>query len=180
MLVVVAAVARNGVIGGDNRLLWRLKSDLARFKALTLGKPLLMGRRTFQSIGRPLPGRETVVVSRDPAFSPSGVHMVPDIESGLDLAARRAEAMGAREIVVAGGGEIYAQLLDRADRLHITEVDLAPAGNARFPPIDPARWRETGREPHESGPGDESRFSFVDYVRRDTEPRPIEIGASGA
>jgi dihydrofolate reductase len=128
-----------------------------------------MGRKTFQSIGRPLPGRETIVVSRDPAFSPAGVHVAPDIESGLELAARRAGAMGAREVVVAGGGELYAQLIDRADRLRITEVDLAPDGNALFPPIDPAHWRETGRERHESGPGDESRFSFVDYVRRDTE-----------
>jgi len=165
-LLIVAAVARNGVIGANNRLLWRLSSDLKRFKALTMGKPLLMGRKTFESIGRALPGRETIVVTRDAAFVRVGALVAHSLEAALALAAERAAAMGADEIIVAGGGEIYAQSLGRADRLAITEVALEPEGDARFPPIDPGEWREVRREPGERGPRDETDFVFVDYVRR--------------
>ena len=136
-LVLVAAVARNGVIGGRNRLLWRLPSDLKRFKVLTMGKPLVMGRKTFESVARPLPGRETIVVTRDHRFSAEGVRVAHGLEEGLALAVERAAAMGAGAIVVAGGGELYAETIDRADRLAITEVALEPEGDARFPPIDP-------------------------------------------
>jgi dihydrofolate reductase len=165
-LVLVAAVARNGVIGADNRLLWRLSSDLKRFKALTLGKPLVMGRKTFQSIGRPLPGRETIVVTRDKNFAAEGLRVAPDLDAALILADARARAMGADAVVVAGGAEIYAQTIRRADRLAITEVALAPPGDAAFPPIDPARWREVRREPGVRGPKDEADFVFVEYERR--------------
>ena len=164
-LVLVAAVARNRVIGGDNRLLWRLPGDLRRFKALTLGKPLVMGRKTFLSIGRPLPGRETIVVTRDPGLRADGVLVAQDLEAALALAEARAEAMGAEAIVIAGGGELYAQTIDRADRLAVTEVALAPEGDALFPPIDPAAWREVRREPGVRGPKDEADFCFVDYER---------------
>ncbi len=164
-LVLVAAVARNGVVGGDNRLLWRLSSDLRRFKALTLGKPLVMGRKTFQSIGRPLPGRETIVMTRDPGFSAEGVVAAHDLDAALALADARAVAMGANAIVIAGGGELYALTIDRADRLAITEVALSPDGDATFPPIDRAQWREVRREPAVRGPKDEADFCFVDYER---------------
>ncbi len=164
-LVLVAAVARNGVIGADNRLLWRLSSDLKRFRARTWGKPLVMGRKTFQSIGRPLPGRETIVVTRDPGFSAEGVFVVHGLDAALALAQARAAAMGAGAIVVAGGGEIYAQTIGRADRLALTEVALAPEGDAAFPRIDPAEWREIRREPGGRGPGDEADFCFVDFER---------------
>jgi len=165
-LILVAAVARNGVIGGCNRLLWRLPSDLRRFKALTMGKPLVMGRRTFQSIGRPLPRREIIVVTRDPGFSAPGVHVAHTLDGALTLAAERAVAMGAEAIVIAGGGELYAETIGRADRLAITEVALEPDGDVRFPPIDPGVWREVRREKGERGPKDEADFVFVDYERQ--------------
>ena len=165
-LLLVAAVARNGVIGADNRLLWRLPSDMKRFKALTMGMPLVMGRKTFESIGRPLPGRETIVVTRDPAFAAEGVHVAHDLSAALALAQDRATATGAGAVVIAGGGEIYARSIALADRLAITEVALAPDGDARFPPIDPAHWREVRRDPGVRGPKDEADFCFVDYQRR--------------
>jgi dihydrofolate reductase len=165
-LVLVAAVARNGIIGADGGLPWRLSSDLKRFKALTWGKPLVMGRRTFESIGRALPGRETIVVTRDPAFAPSGVLVAHNLDAGLDLAAERASAVGADEIIIGGGGEIYAQTIASARHLFITEVALEAQGEARFPPIDPLQWRELTREIGERGPRDEADFAFVAYERQ--------------
>ena len=164
-VVIVAAVARNGVIGGGNRLLWRLSSDLKRFKVITLGKPLLMGRKTFESIGKPLPGRETIVITRDPAFHVPGVQVAADIDSGFALASEAAARMSADAIIVAGGGDIYAQTLPLATRLEITEVNLTPEGDTYFPALDPQSWREINREDHEPGPGDEAAFSFVTLVR---------------
>ena len=165
-LVLVAAVAQNGVIGLNGGLPWRLSSDLKRFKALTWGKPLVMGRKTFELIGRALPGRETIVVTRDPAFASSGVFVARSVGAALDLAAERARAMGADEIIVAGGAEIYAQTIERASRLFITEVTLDAEGEARFPPIDPLQWREVRRETGERGPRDDADFAFVEYERR--------------
>ena len=109
-----------------------------------MGKPLVMGRKTFESIGRPLPGRETIVVTRDKAFAPAGALVAHSLEAALELAAERADAMGADAIVIAGGGEIYAQTIGRADRLAITEVALEPEGDARFPPIDPRLGARSG------------------------------------
>jgi len=165
IIALVAAVARNGVIGSGESLPWRLPGDLKRFKALTMGKPLIMGRKTFQSIGRPLPGRLTIVVTRDMSYAPQGVEVAHDIDAAIRSAAVAASAAGAEEIAVVGGGEIYAQTIGRAERLHITEVDLAPDGDARFPPIDPALWREVARTTGERSPRDEAGFTFVDYER---------------
>ena len=165
-LCLIAAVARNGVIGDDNQLLWRLSSDLKRFKALTLGKPLVMGRKTFASIGKPLPGRETIVITRDENFAVEGVSAARSVEDALHLARDKAQAMGADEIMIGGGGEIYAQTLGLADRLYLTEVDAAPEGDARFPALDPALWREVSRERGEPGPRDEVGFAFVEWRRR--------------
>jgi dihydrofolate reductase len=165
-LVLVAAVARNRVIGANGGLPWRLSSDLKRFKALTWGKPLVIGRKTFQSIGRALPGRETIVVTHDPAFAASGVSVAHDLDAGLDLARERARATGGDEIIIGGGAEIYAQTIARASRLFITEVALDAEGEARFPPIEPEQWREVRREMGERGPRDEADFAFVDYERR--------------
>ena len=164
-LVIVAAVARNGVIGGNNQLLWKLRSDMNHFRAITMGKPMIMGRRTWDSIGRPLPGRETIVVTRDPDFVAPGAHVAHDLEAAIALGQDLAERLKAPEIVVAGGGELYGLLLDQCSALHITQVDLEPEGDAFFPAIDPARWREAGRATPDPGPGDEAGFSFVDYVR---------------
>ncbi len=165
-LAILAAVARNGVIGANNGLPWRLSSDMKRFKALTWGKPLVMGRKTYLSIPRALPGRETIVVTRDPAFAPWGVNIAHELEAALGLAAQRAGAMGAEEIIVAGGADIYTQTMARASRLYITEVALDAVGDARFPPIDPSQWREARRWKGERGPRDEADFTFVDYERR--------------
>jgi dihydrofolate reductase len=165
-LVLVAAVARNGIIGGDNRLPWRLPGDLKRFKALTMGKPLVLGRKTFQSIGRPLAGREIIVTSRDRSFRPEGARVAHSLEAALGLAEERAVAMGAAAIAIGGGAELYAETIAGADRLYITEVALAPAGDARFPPIDSTAWAEVRREAGVRGPRDEADFVFVDYARR--------------
>ncbi len=165
-LVLVAAVARNGVIGANGGLPWRLSSDLKRFKALTWGKPLVIGRKTFESIGRALPGRETIVVTRDPTFAPSGVLVALNLDAGLDLAGERACALGTDEIIIGGGAEIYAQTIARARRLFVTEVALDAEGEARFPPIDPLEWREIQRETGERGPRDDADFAFVEYERQ--------------
>jgi dihydrofolate reductase len=167
-LALVAAVARNGVIGGDNRLLWRLKTDLRRFRDLTLGLPVVMGRRTFESIGKPLPGRRNIVLTRDPALSLAGVSVARELGEALSLAAHLVPADRADgAIMVIGGADLYAQTIGLASRLHVTEVELSPAGDALFPLIDRALWRETRRERHAAGPDDEAPFSFVDYLRRD-------------
>ncbi|MCK2056147.1 dihydrofolate reductase [Methylobacterium sp. 37f] len=158
-ITLIAAVARNGIIGRDNDLIWRLRSDLRRFKALTMGKPLLMGRKTFASIGRPLPGRRTIVLTRDTGFA------APDVAVALDWTGALAAAEGADELMVAGGGEIYALALPHADRIHLTEVDLAPEGDTVFPTFDRARYRETHREAHPPGEHDACGFSFVDLER---------------
>lgn len=165
-VVLVAAVARNGVIGVRNGLPWHLSSDLKRFKALTMGQPIIMGRKTFDSIGKPLPGRETIVVSRDAAYCHVGVHVAASIVSALELGQMLAGRMGAPSIAVIGGGTIYDQVMEHADRLEITEVDATPEGDARFPAIDPARWRETTREAHDAGPKDDHAFVFVSLTRR--------------
>lgn len=165
-LVLVVAVGRNGVIGGDGQLPWRLPSDLKRFKAVTMGKPMLMGRKTFAAIGRPLPGRETIVLTRDPVFSASGIHVAHTLDEGLAKSAECARRMGASEIIIAGGGELYRQTLPLAARLDVTEVDLSPAGDASFPSIDPAQWRETSRTAFAKGEKDDASFTAVVYERR--------------
>jgi dihydrofolate reductase len=165
VIALIAAVAKNGVIGSSGALPWRLSSDLKHFKATTMGKPLVMGRKTYQSIGAPLAGRTTIVVTRDPTFAAEGVSVARGIEDALRLAEAAARAGGVEEILVAGGGEIYAETIGRAARLHITEVDLAPEGDAHFPPIDPAQWREASRRQGERGPRDDADFAFVEYER---------------
>ncbi len=164
-LVIVAAVAKNGVIGAGNQLVWRLPSDLKRFKAITLGKPIIMGRKTFQSIGKPLPGRANIVVTRDPTFRATGIETAPSLDAALTLAAERAREMGAHEIILGGGGELYAQAMAIADRLDITEVNLTPAGDALFPEIDRAIWQEISRVAGARGETDEADFEVVRYER---------------
>lgn len=166
-LVFIVAVAKNGVIGGDNKLLWRLSGDLKRFKALTMGKPMIMGRKTFDSIGKPLPGRTTIVVTRDATWHHEGVQVARDLNEAVTLGEAAAKNMGASEITVVGGGEIYRQLLPRAARIEWTEVDLAPEGDALFAPLDPKDWREVAREAHVRNleAKDEADYAFVTYQR---------------
>jgi dihydrofolate reductase len=165
-IVLVAAVARNGVIGGDNKLLWRLKSDLRRFKALTTGRPLILGRKTYESIGRPLPGRETLVVTRDTSFAAPGVHVCHDLEAAFAKGAELAGRIGAKEMVVGGGGEIYRLALARAVRAHITRVEAEPEGDTTFPALPAAEWVLRHSEAHPAGPDDEFACTFMDYERR--------------
>ena len=164
-ILLVAAVSENGVIGRGNALPWRLKSDMLHFRALTMGKPVVMGRKTYQSIGKPLAGRTTIVVSRDRAFAAPGIVVAPSLEAALTAAHGDALRRGADAIVVAGGAEIYAETMNQATRLAITHVRLRADGEARFPSIDPARWREIARSEHEPGPEDEAAFAFVTYER---------------
>lgn len=166
-LVLVAAVAANGVIGRGPDLPWRISGDLKRFRAITWGKPILMGRRTFDSIGRPLPGRTSIVISRDAAFQPASdmVRVVPSLEAALDIGAREAERLGVDEMAVVGGAQIYAQALPLAARLRLTEVHGEPEGDVLFPDFDRAAWRETDREGPFQTEKDEYAFSFVDYAR---------------
>lgn len=165
-LVVIAAVADNGVIGDDNRLIWRLKSDMRHFRALTMGRPLLMGRKTFLSIGKPLPGRETIVLSRDPAFRPEGVHLASSLAEALAEGQRLGAAMGADSVVVAGGSDLYRQALPLADRLELTQVHASPRGDACFPEWDHAQFLLARSEDHPSGPDDDHPFTFASYRRR--------------
>ncbi|MCB1474974.1 MAG: dihydrofolate reductase [Rhodobiaceae bacterium] len=165
-LIIVVAAGSNGVIGVDGGLPWHISSDLKRFKALTMGKPIVMGRRTWDSIGRPLPGRDNIVVTRDVAFAFEGVHAASSLDEALALGARLAAARGVDEIAVIGGAEIYAQTLPEADTVYLTEVDAAPDGDAFFPALDPALWEVSSREQGERGPRDDHDFSYVTYRRR--------------
>ncbi len=165
-LAIVAALADNGVIGRDNKLIWRLKTDLKRFRNLTVGKPMIIGRKTHESIGRPLPGRATIVLTRHEGFAAEGVHVVHSWEEALSRAHRLADDMGAREVAVGGGAEIYRLALPQAQRLHLTLVHAEPEGEAVFPPFDRSAFEEIRREPHPKGPDDEHAFTFLDLERR--------------
>jgi dihydrofolate reductase len=164
-IVLVVAVADNGVIGRDNAMPWRLGSDLKRFKALTLGKPVLMGRKTFLSIGKPLPGRTNIVVSRDASFAAPGVLAAGDLAAALSAARGDALRRGADEIAVIGGTDIFAQCMPLAERLEITHVHARPEGDTYFPPIDESQWRAVARSEHPAGPRDEASFTCATYAR---------------
>jgi dihydrofolate reductase len=164
-IVILAAVADNGVIGRDNALPFRQSSDLKRFKALTLGKPVLMGRKTYLSIGKPLPGRTNIVVSRAPDLMIPGVLVAPTLESALAAARGDALRRGAGEIMVIGGSDIFVQIMALADRMEITHVHAQPDGDIYLPPIEAARWRLLARSDHPAGPRDEAAFSYVTYGR---------------
>ena len=164
-LVLIAAVARNGVIGRDNDLPFRLSSDLKRFKALTLGHPVLMGRATFESIGRPLPGRPNLVVSGDPAFRGEGCEVYDDLDVAIERGKQLAVGLGKGALFVLGGGQVYAQTMEEADRLEITHVDLEADGDVRFPAIDPNRWQVSHAVNQSAGPKDEADMVFTTYRR---------------
>ena len=164
-IVLLAAVAENGVIGRDNSLPWRLKSDMQHFRSITMGKPVVMGRKTYQSIGKPLNGRTTIVVSRDPAFTAPGILVAPNLAAALEAARGDALRRGGGAMIVAGGEDIYNQAMPLATRLSITEVRKSVDGDARFPAIDPQSWRETSRSEHGPAAEDETSFAFVAYER---------------
>jgi dihydrofolate reductase len=165
-IVLIVAVADNGVIGARGALPWRLKSDLRRLKALTLGKPVVMGRKTFASIGRPLPGRTNIVVTRDASFRSPGAVVTTSFADARAVATGDAMRRSAGEIAVIGGAEIYAQWLGIADRLEITEVHARPEGDTYFAAIDAADWEEVARVRNPAGPDDSADYSYVTYRRR--------------
>jgi len=166
-IVLIVAVADNGVIGAGNAIPWRLKTDLRRLKALTIGRPVVMGRKTFESFPRrPLPGRTNIVVTRDPTFRGAGAVVTTSLPDALALARADALRRSVAEIAVIGGTEIYVQCMDVADRLEVTEVHARPEGDTRFPAIDKARWDEVSRVPHPAGPDDSAAFTYVTYCQR--------------
>jgi dihydrofolate reductase len=165
-LALVVAVATNGVIGRGNALPWHLPGDLQHFKRLTLGKPIVMGRHTFESIGRPLPGRSNIIISRQPGYSATGVSVVPDLEGALALAADIALIDGVDELLVIGGGQVYRAALPLADRLYLTEVHAEVAGDTFFPLPEPGDWVELSREHHPAEGPDSHDYSFVCLERR--------------
>jgi dihydrofolate reductase len=166
-LCLIVAVAENGVIGRDNDLPWRLSGDLKRFKSLTMGKPMIMGRKTWNSIGRPLPGRTSIVLTRDDDFSAEGVLVAHDQAEATELAEQTAQASGMEEIMVIGGAGIYGLFLPEADRIYLTEVHMASPGDIYFPVIDAEDWTEISRERQGAQPGESCDYSFVvlDRVR---------------
>ena len=165
-IVFVVAIAENGVIGAGNAMPWRLKSDMARFKALTIGKPVIMGRKTFESLPRrPLPGRTNIVITRDTAYRADGAVVTTSAADAGAVALGDALRRSVTEIAVIGGAEIFRQWLDRADRLEITEVHARPEGDTHFD-IDKAEWDEVGRVRHPAGPDDSADYSYVTYRRR--------------
>ena len=171
VVTLVVAIADNGVIGEVGRLPWRLKSELAHFRKVTIGKPVVMGRKTFLSIGAPLKGRTNIVVSRDPSFARPGIVVAPSVEAAFTVARGDALRRGAGEIAVIGGADIYAQTINHADRLVVTRVHLQPAGDTRFPPIDPDVWSEVARSEHPAGPGDEAAYTVLVFERASPGPQ---------
>jgi dihydrofolate reductase len=165
-IVLIVAVADNGVIGAEGAIPWRLKSDIERFKAMTMGKPVVMGRKTFQSLRRSLPGRTNIVVTHDAGFRADGAVVTNTLEAARAVAYADALRRSVSDIAVIGGAEIYAQGMAVADRLEVTEVHAHISGDTCFPPIDAMQWEAVARERHPAGAGDSADFSYVTYRRR--------------
>ena len=165
-IVLVVAVAENGVIGAGGAIPWRLKTDQQRLKAITLNKPIVMGRKTFESLRRPLPHRTNIVVTRDVNFRAAGAIVTSCFADARAIATGDALRRFATEIAVIGGAEIYAQWMDSADRLEVTEVHARPDGDTRLAAISPVEWEEVARQRHPAGPDDSTDFSYVTYRRR--------------
>lgn len=163
---MIVAAARNGTIGRDNTLPWHLPDDLRYFRRVTMGKPVIMGRRTFDSIGRPLPGRDNIVVSRNPGFSAAGVRVARDLDEAFALATAAARSSGAREVMLLGGAQLYALALPRIQRIYLTRVHADIAGDAHLPALEGHDWRELSREDHAAGNNNDHAFSFIVLQRR--------------
>lgn len=167
-IAFVVAVAENGVIGRKGALPWRMPSDLKMFRKLTLGKPVIMGRKTFQSIGKPLPGRDNLVVTRDADFEADGVEVFASVDEAITRAETLAAARGADEIAVIGGAEIFAAVLSRADRIYLTRIHSAPEGDTFFAP-DMVNWHDVSRIQLERAPGDDYEATLVVLERNSSQ-----------
>lgn len=165
-IVLVAAIGDNLVIGRDGQLPWRLRSDLQHFRKLTLNRPLIMGRKTHESIGKALDGRTNIVLTRDLSLVSPGTVLATSLDAALSFARSDAIRRGVDEIMVIGGGDIFAATMPMADRLEITHVHVSPDGDALFPTIDPEVWQEVAHEDRFAGPDDDANFTLATYVRR--------------
>lgn len=159
VLSIIVAAAENNVIGRDNGLVWRLSADLKRFKALTTGHTILMGRKTYESVGKALPNRRNIVISRNPDYKAAGCEVVRGVEEALEL------TKGEDEVFVTGGGTIYKELWDKADRLYLTVVHQECEGDTVIPPVDPEKWKEVSREEHQADEKNECDYTFINYER---------------
>lgn len=157
---MIVAVAQNGIIGTEGTMPWHITEDFKHFKAVTLGHPVVMGRKTYESIGRPLPGRRNIIISRQEGLCIEGCEVVGSLEAALALCAE------SDELFIIGGGQIYAQAMPLAHKLYITHVGIEASGDTRFPEIVPSEWREISREEFDRGVAFEHPFCFVDYERR--------------
>ncbi len=164
-IALVVAAAENDVIGREGGLPWHVSSDLKFFRKITLGKPIVMGRKTFDSIGKPLDGRPNIVISRDPQFAPDGVYVFASIDDGLAVARTLAADLGQDEVAIIGGAQIYTATLPQADRVYLTRIHASPDGDAQFPALDSAVWRERSSDRHEAGPRDDHGYSIMVYER---------------
>jgi dihydrofolate reductase len=165
-LVLVVAVAENGVIGKNGHLPWKIPGDLKRFQQLTIGRPVVMGRLTYESMGGPLKGRTNIVLSSNPNYKAEGAIVVTTLDQALALAAEDAAKNNTDEIAIIGGNVVFAETLPRASRLEITEVHGTPEGDAYFPPFDRGEWKEVARDGPRQGPKDSLPYTFVTYERR--------------
>ncbi len=165
ILTLVVAIAENGVIGRGGGLPWRLSSDMKHFRRITMGKPVIMGRKTFASLKHPLDGRDNIVVTRDPQFTAPGIFVAHSQEEALAMGRECARARGAGEIMVIGGAELYRACLPQARRIHLTRVHAEVEGDVRFPEMDLSSWRETRRETQPRGPKDEYAFTLSVFDR---------------
>ena len=161
LIALVVAKAENGAIGRGGDLPWHLRSDMRYFREITMGKPIVMGRRTFKSLPRVLDGRLNIVLTRDRGFVAPDAVMAHSLKEGLDAARASATRTGAKEVMIIGGEDVFREVLPQADRIYLTEVHASPEADTWFPALDPSEWRETSREAHEAGPKDDHAFSFV-------------------
>ena len=167
LISAIVAIARNNVIGKDNQIPWYLPADLSYFKRTTLGHYVLMGRNCFRSIGRPLPKRTNIVITRNPFFTADGILVAHSIDEALGMALEGGE----EEVFILGGGEIYRQSVDLWDKVYLTEIDIRPEGDVFFPELDPSEWRETWREAHAPDAKNEFAYTFR-VLERVVEPFP--------
>jgi dihydrofolate reductase len=165
-ITLVVAVAENGMIGNGNDLPWRLPGDLKQFKARTVGKPVVMGRKTYESLGQALPNRPNIVLSRDPLYRAKDAKVVTTLDAALALANEEAKQLSAEEISVIGGAALFSEIMPLAERMYYTEVHASPAGDTRFPSFDRSEWRETARKGPLQGAKDQYSYSFVTLERK--------------
>jgi Dihydrofolate reductase len=165
-IAMIAAVARNGVIGHDQDIPWRIPSDFAFFKRTTMGKPMVMGRKQYETVGKPLPGRTNIIVTGDAGFKAEGTVVVHALDEALRIAREIADRDSVDEIMIIGGGTIYEQMMPKADRLYISHVELEPEGNIRFPDIDPDIWQVVAEPEVTPDPRDAASYRVKVYERR--------------